>query len=117
MWKKKSGPEKFFFNFVLSVRETVLKTGCEVTVPCLCWPLQAKVKTLKQTLSDTFLFLKGSAVCASSPQHSSLLVTSRRCAADVLSPIFCTGLGGRSVLHIRQWEVGRMMFSLLNLAP
>lgn len=54
----------------------VLKPGCQVGVSCLCWPLQAKVKTLKQTLSDTFLHMKGSAVCAVSPQHSSLLVTS-----------------------------------------
>lgn len=54
----------------------VLKPGCQVAVPCLCWPLQAKVRTLKQTLSDIFLLMKGSAACVVSPQHSSLLVTS-----------------------------------------
>lgn len=91
----------------------VLQPGRQVAVPHLCWPLQAKVKTLKQTLSDTFLLMKGSVVCAVSPQHSSLLLTSTRCPGDVLSPIFCTGL----CLHIRQWEACRMMFSLMNLAP
>lgn len=95
----------------------LLKPGYQVTVPRLCWPLQAKVKTLKQTFSDTFLLMEGSAACAASPQHSSLLVTSRRCVGDVLSPVFLYWLGSQECLHIRQWEVGRMIFFLVNLAP
>lgn len=75
----------------------VLKPGHQVAVPCSLLTIVGKSQNLKQTLSDTFLLMKGSAECAVSPQHSSLLVTSRRCAGDVLSPILCTGLGGRSV--------------------
>lgn len=98
LWgKKKVDKSITFFQLCFIRKRNGSPTGCQVSVPCLCWPLQAEVKPLKQILSDSFLLMKGSAAYAVSPQHSSLLVASRRCAGDVLSPVFCTGLDGRSV--------------------
>lgn len=117
--EKQSEQKKITFFQLCSIRK---RNGSQarlssLAVPRLCWPLQAKVKTLKQTVSDTFLLVKVLTACAVSPQHSSLLVASRRCAGDVLSPVLLYWLGWQECLHIRQWELGRMMFSLVNLAP
>lgn len=101
-------------NFVSWGRGAALSPGWCVTVPHLCWPEQeellAKEKTLKQPFSGTLLFIKGSTVSAVSAQHSSLLVTFQKmCWWHPYSWLWC--------LHIRQWEVSRVMLALLSWAP
>lgn len=101
-------------HFVSRGRGTALKPGWHVAMPRLCWAAQeellAKEKTLKQTCSEKLLFMKGSTACAVSPQHSSLLVTFQKmCWWHPYSWQWC--------LHVRQWEVSRVMFSLLSWTP
>lgn len=76
------GHRKSFFSpivpplcFIRKRRNSQTGLACCYVTALLAIAGRAEVKAPKQTFSEKFLFMKGSTLCAASPQCSSLLVT------------------------------------------